>query len=128
MIIWHSYHFKSSIHINRRFSEISLLWRPAYAPSWRSNQLATTALYSSTLVHSVQSLYISCYVFSNKLVLSHLLLRLLPHYHHIWQNCNDIYMHRLIVFLLNLSIKIVLNTCAPSMHMVWDPVKETKKG
>ncbi len=33
-------------------------------------------VYSSTLV---QSLYISCYVFSNKLVLSYLLLCLLPH-------------------------------------------------
>ncbi len=32
---------------------------------------------SSTLVHSVHSLYISCYVSSNKLVLSNLLLRLL---------------------------------------------------
>ncbi len=46
------------------------LWRPVYAPGWWSNQLS---LYPSTLVHSVQSLYISCYVLSNKLVLSYLL-------------------------------------------------------
>ncbi len=42
-------------------------------PGWRSNQL----VYCITLV---QSLYISCYVSLNKLVLSFLLLRLLPQY------------------------------------------------
>ncbi len=52
------------------------LWRPDYSRGRRPNQLE----YSSTLVHSVQSLYISCYVFSNKLVLSYLLLHLLPQY------------------------------------------------
>ncbi len=47
-----------------------------YTPGWRQ----TSWVYSSTLVYSVRSLYISCYVFnnSNKLVLSYLLLRLLP--------------------------------------------------
>jgi hypothetical protein len=47
----------------------------SYTPGWRSNQLA---LYPSTLVHSVQSLYISCYVLSYKVVLLYLLLCLLP--------------------------------------------------
>jgi hypothetical protein len=34
-------------------------------------------LYSSTLVHSVQSMYLSCYAFSNKAVLSYPLSRYL---------------------------------------------------
>ncbi len=51
------------------------MWRPVYVPGWWSNQLA---LYPSPLIHGVQSLYISCYVLSNKLVLSYLLSCLLP--------------------------------------------------
>ncbi len=51
----------------------ALLWRAVYTPGDRQ----TSRMYCTTLV---QYLYISCYVFSNKLVLSYLFLRLLLHY------------------------------------------------
>jgi hypothetical protein len=47
------------------------LWRAAYIPGWRSNQLGVPS-------NPVQYLYISCYVTANNLVLSYLLSRLLP--------------------------------------------------
>jgi hypothetical protein len=71
-------------------SEIKLiLWRPVCAPGWQSNQLA---MYPCTLVHSVQSLYISCYVLSNKLVLLYLLLCLLPQWWP-WSGCTLCIVH-----------------------------------
>jgi hypothetical protein len=48
-----------------------VLWRAVYTPGDRQ----TRRVYSTTLV---QYLYINCYLFSNKSVLSYLLLRLLP--------------------------------------------------
>ncbi len=61
-------------YINFYALKIFKVWRPGYTPGGRSNQLGV--LYSTTL-GLVPSLYISCFVFSNKLVLSYLSLRLL---------------------------------------------------
>ncbi len=55
--------------------DLICLWRPAYTPGRRSDQLGV--LQQHCTVH-VQCLYISCYVTVNKPVLSYLLSRLRP--------------------------------------------------
>jgi hypothetical protein len=60
--------------IKIRLKIMILLWRAVYTPI----DLQTSQVYSTTLVQDLY--YISCYLFSNKRVLSYLLLRLLPQY------------------------------------------------
>ncbi len=62
---------KIHCHLKKKYiCQFSSIEEAAYAPGKLSDQHSNSTLYSSTIVHSVQSLYISCYVLSNKSVLS----------------------------------------------------------